>query len=379
MGLAGIVPQGIYEVPLASPWWVVGLLAVTVGLLVISVRLRPRWWLLLMVPLVLIGVLLTGIAWVNTYFFTYYPDVGHLVGTTRYPKADERALVDPRGDHPRGAVVTTSIPGTYSGVGDWKALVYLPPQWFTEPERRFPVIYLQHGVLDFKVPGVKPDAGPSTFFDPIPTDEYAALAADQGHPVVLVVPVNSPVQSDSECIDSPWGKWYTYLSKDVPAWVAQNPRMLPDPAHTAIGGYSMGGYCAQMLALRNPDTFSISGNMSGYRAPVGKNGGFALYGTSDIDSVMEQYAQYDSASIIANDPASRSVVLYMEIGTEDDPVNVMEQRQVARTARDHGMKVVSRFIPDQGHLFGMWFQSFADWIPWAAARLYGESVPPQPS
>lgn len=378
VSVGGHVPPWLESVPLASPWWVAGLAAVTLILIVACVRIRPRKWLLLMVPLTALGALLTATAWVNAYYFTYYRDVGHLIGVVHYPTADEDVLVAPRGSYPRGAVVTTRIPGTRSNVGDWKALVYLPTQWFTEPERRFPVIYLQHGVLDFPVPAVRSDAGPSTFFDPIPADEYAAAAADQGHPVVLVVPVIGPVQKDTECIDSPVGNWYTYLSQDVPAWVAQHPRLMTARKHTAIGGYSMGGFCAQMLALRNPEDYSISGNMSGYRAPTGRQGLKELYGSSNIDTVKALAAQYDSEMIIANEPASHSVTLYMEIGARDDPAMVAEQKDVARKARAHDMKVVSLIVPKQGHLFGLWIQAFDRWIPWTAARLYGETVPPEP-
>ena len=66
------------------------------------------------------------------------------------------------------------------------------------------------------------------------------------------------MDADTECVDGIQGKWQTYLAKDVPDWIAGHRRMQTGAEHTAIAGYSMGGYCAQMTALRNPSVYSVS-------------------------------------------------------------------------------------------------------------------------
>ncbi|HEY5049897.1 MAG TPA: hypothetical protein VII50_03285, partial [Acidothermaceae bacterium] len=45
----------------------------------------------------------------------------------------------------RGAVVTLNISDVGVGFDARRALVYLPPQYFSNPDERFPVVYLLHG------------------------------------------------------------------------------------------------------------------------------------------------------------------------------------------------------------------------------------------
>ena len=63
----------------------------------------------------------------------------------RQPGATSSGRPTAAPQHPRGAVVSVRLPGTESGFGDPAAMVYFPPQYFTEPTRRFPVVYLLHG------------------------------------------------------------------------------------------------------------------------------------------------------------------------------------------------------------------------------------------
>jgi hypothetical protein len=44
-----------------------------------------------------------------------------------------------------GQLARLAIPNDHTGVGSGPAWVWLPPQYFSEPDRRFPVVYLFHG------------------------------------------------------------------------------------------------------------------------------------------------------------------------------------------------------------------------------------------
>ena len=126
------------------------------------------------------------------------------------------------------------------------------------------MIYLLHGVPGFPTPGVDSYDGPATLFTSANADDPAQLlATSSDQPVVLIAPVISPMEADTECVDGVQGKWQTYLTGDVPAWTASHPRLRTGAQSTAISGYSLGGYCAQVAALRQPDRYGVAGNLSG--------------------------------------------------------------------------------------------------------------------
>ena len=348
-------------------WWFVGFTAAAVVFIVLAIFVKPRWWLFLFIPLIVLSMTAAAGFYFN-HEFKYKTTMGKLFGLTDYDTGDDNQFTNPTGDWPRGLVVTTSIPGTTSGVGDWKAMVWLPPQYFTNPDQKFPVIYLLHGVPDGVVPGLPTDVGPAGLFEPIKTDDAAQAAADQGHPVILVSVVSSPTNIDTECVDGVQGKWHTYLTKDVPAWVSQFPRFKTGAENTAVGGYSMGGYCAQIMALRNPQTYSLAANLSGSSKAVPRGGGDeVLFGA---ENAQKEAINYDSTNVVQTQPASRSVRLWLEIGAQDDATLIASQKDFAAAATNVGMTVVSKQIPGS-HDFAVWRTSFAEWIPWSAAQLYG--------
>ena len=350
-------------------WWFVGFTAAAVVFIVLAIFVKPRWWLFLFIPLILVSVTAAAGFYLN-YEFKYKSTMGKLFGLTDYDTGEDNQFTNPTGDWPRGLVVTTSIPGTTSGVGDWQAMVWLPPEYFTNPEQKFPVIYLLHGVPDVPVPGMPLDVGPASLFEPIKSDDAAQAASAQGHPVVLVSVVSSPTNIDTECVDGVQGKWHTYLTKDVPEWVAKYPRFKTGAANTGVAGYSMGGYCAQIMALRNPSLYSLSANLSGSSKAVPRTGGDeALFGA---ENAKKEALNYDSTNIVRTQPQSHSVRLWLEVGAQDDPALIASQNDFATTATSVGMTVVTKQIPG-AHDYAVWRASFGEWIPWSAAQLYGDA------
>ena len=366
-----IIERTAENVPLISIWWVVGFAVVAVALLIWAFVVRPKWWLLLVVPLVLIMTLAAGGAAFNLKF-RYFATVGAMLGLAPYDRGEASQITNPTGKWPRGLVVDVTIPGTTSGVGDWAAMVYLPPEYFSEPNQSFPVVYLLHGVPGITVPGLADDAGPSGMFDAAGVDEGAQAAAKAGYPVVLVAPVASPLSKDTECVDGMAGKWYTYLTVDVPSWVGAHPRFDQGAARTAIGGLSMGGYCAQMISLRNPDQYLLAANMSGANKADLPAGDDALFGSGRGAATA---ITYDSLHIVATEPASHSVRLWLEIGAQDDTALIAGQQQFAEAAEAAGMTVVTQVVPG-GHSYEVWRPAFAKWLAWTAPQLYGQ--PPAP-
>lgn len=88
--------------------------------------------------------------------------------------------------------------------------------------------------------------------------------------VIAVMPSQNPHPPDnSECLNGnraahPDSRAETYLTGDVPAYLAQHYRTGQGRINWVIGGYSTGGYCATNLALRHPDRYASVIALSGY-------------------------------------------------------------------------------------------------------------------
>jgi len=130
---------------------------------------------------------------------------------------------------------------------DIKNVVIVPQQYFTQPERRFPVLYLLHGAY-----GSYDNWSHKANLDSLST-----------HYEVIIV---CPDGQDSWYWDSPIDptmQFETYVSHELLGYVDQHYRTIADAPHRAITGLSMGGHGALWLAFRHPDLYGSCGSMSG--------------------------------------------------------------------------------------------------------------------
>jgi enterochelin esterase-like enzyme len=141
--------------------------------------------------------------------------------------------------------------------------VYLPPQYFQPAYQkyRFPVIELIHGY-----PG-----SPADWITVLNVNATLnqLMAEKQAQPAVLVMPdANGAVGVSLQCLNQYRGPQDdTFLSEDLPAYIAASLRVQPPGDGWGIAGYSEGGFCAANLGLRHGGVFSYAGVLSGYFAP----------------------------------------------------------------------------------------------------------------
>ena len=252
----------------------------------------------------------TAGALVNTSLHAY-PTVGDLTGTPRFPDVEQL--------HPtsnleleRGASARISVPDTASHFGVFDAQVYLPPQYFSEPQRRFPVVILTHGN-----PGRSTD-----WLDEGSAAQTGLTVAQSGHPVILVMPtVLQEPYGDSLCVDTALeGNAETYVVKDVVAAADAQLRTMPGAAHRAIGGFSMGGFCALNLGLKHPDVFSVVLAFSALTVcePDAIEGGNeTLFGTPDWQQQVAANSPADYWRSL--DPAT-SPAMWLDVGEDESEV-----------------------------------------------------------
>ena len=137
--------------------------------------------------------------------------------------------------------------------------VYLPPGYGTHPARRYPVLYLLHGV-----PG-RPGAFLATVRAGVVEDEL--VARRKLRPMILVMPFGSTgTFNDKEWVDGvrPDEGWATFVSRDLVRAIDSRFRTIPDGAHRVLGGLSEGGYGALNIGLQHPAEFRVLESWSGY-------------------------------------------------------------------------------------------------------------------
>ena len=131
-----------------------------------------------------------------------------------------------------------------------KVAVYLPPGYDTDPDRRYPVVYITYGMggaTDRMAGDLKPVL-----------DRLLAQGVIRDMIVVMVGagPVVRSGYVFSFYTDSPvLGGYEAFLTGDLIGHVDHHYRTLPQAVHRGINGVSLGGYGAIYLAMKHPDLF----------------------------------------------------------------------------------------------------------------------------
>ncbi len=131
-------------------------------------------------------------------------------------------------------------------------LVYTPPAYAADPDRRFPALYVIQGLT-----GMVEMWRNRKPFQPNVVERVDTLFADPAVPPAIVVYVDAfTALGGSQFLDSPaTGRYHTYLCDEVVAWVDLHYRTLPEAAHRGIAGKSSGGYGAMVTPMLRPDRF----------------------------------------------------------------------------------------------------------------------------
>jgi enterochelin esterase-like enzyme len=264
-------------------------------------------------------------------------------------------------EFPRGVVVPLPIAGPVSGFGTHKALVYLPPQYFTDQTRRFPVIYLLHGS-----PGA-----PVDWYRAAKAADAGYAAARAGHPVILVAPRASRFWTDdSECVNRPSEHMETYLAVDVPAAVDAALRTVPLRTARAVAGNSAGGYCALNLGLRHRDRFAGIVDLSGFARPTFDGGMAKLFGsTAQLRQVV---AAEDPSQYASGIPVNPRMSIWLDTGRGDASARRdIERMNRVLTSRGQLVMLTERA---GGHDYGAWRPGLLAGVLWMAPRLTGAAA-----
>ncbi len=136
--------------------------------------------------------------------------------------------------------------------------VYLPPAYEDEPGRRYPVVYLLHGIMDTETEWTVPWYDPDDPWGTIERLMNQGIAAGRLQPMIIVMPDQKTRAAGSFYANSAvTGNWEDFTVHELVNWTDERYRTISHVASRGIAGHSMGGYGALVLAMKYPDRFSV--------------------------------------------------------------------------------------------------------------------------
>jgi S-formylglutathione hydrolase FrmB len=131
-------------------------------------------------------------------------------------------------------------------------LVYTPPGYDDEPERRYPSVYVIQGYSGL----VTTWQNRRPFRPSFPEEADAVFAGREAPPAIVVYVDAWTAYGGSQFVDSPGtGKYHSYLCDEVVPYVDARYRTLTAPEHRGIAGKSSGGFGAMITPMLRPDLF----------------------------------------------------------------------------------------------------------------------------
>ncbi len=174
-----------------------------------------------------------------------------------------------------------------------QAVVYLPPRYMEDMQKRYPVFYLISGTTDteevyYKVGRV------NYIMDNLLADKQARemiIVLPYGNPTKLLATPPAPAQPQTRFGGDPFSK---DLINDLMPYIERNYRTRADRDYRAIGGFSRGGNQALYNGLTNLDKFSYLCSYSSFTS-------------TDIPDVYDQ----------AGDTNKKLHLFWLGVGTDD--------------------------------------------------------------
>lgn len=130
---------------------------------------------------------------------------------------------------------------------DRDVIVFLPPDYYKDKKRRYPVVYALHGFFIA--------AEQWTHEIHVPQTIEGAFAKG-ARPMIVVLPNSHTGYGGSMYSSSiATGDFERFIAHDVVAYIDAHYRTLPYRVSRGLVGHSMGGYGAARIGMQHPDVF----------------------------------------------------------------------------------------------------------------------------
>ncbi|SHM72874.1 alpha/beta hydrolase-fold protein [Mucilaginibacter sp. OK098] len=298
------------------------------------------YWTVTTDPIVLgfhyYSLIVDGVAVVDPATQTFY-GMGRMASGIDIP--------DPDGDYytikdvPHGEIRSVNY---YSNITKaWRrANVYTPPGYDIQTDKRYPVLYLQHGSGEDETGW--PTQGKMNFI----LDNL--IAAKQATPMIVVMDrgyatdPTQPPATNTRGMSMAGNVFPDVLVKEIIPMADAKFRTIADRDHRAMAGLSMGGFQTFQTTMTNLDKFAYVGGFSG--------AGFMQPGT-DITKM------YNGVFADANAFNEKVKVLYLSVGTAEPERMQTMVKGFHEALEKAGIKQIFYESPGTAHEWQSWRRS----------------------
>jgi enterochelin esterase family protein len=220
-----------------------------------------------------------------------------------------------------------------------RAYVYVPPDYDTNPEQRYPAFILRHGGGEDETGWV--EQGRANFImDNLIAEGKARsmiVVMDWGQAPIPDQPVHIP--------DTPPPQEITDVTiNELIPMVDATFRTIPDREHRAMAGLSMGSVQTLYIGLNNLDTFAYLGIFS--RRPMS----------------TAEFGNFDSVFADAQTFNQKVKLFWWGAGTAEEGIYFAAKKNLAELA-EKGIKSVFVEFPGTSHEWQTWRKSLYDFAP----------------
>ena len=250
----------------------------------------------------------------------------------------------PEGDYyrPQLGVPAGSVRSIYYYSNEQKkwrhAMVYTPAEYEKNAKKRYPVLYLQHGMGE----------GETSWSNQGHMQHIMdnAIAAGKAVPMIVVMEsgdIKAPFQGgDNRQGFSEYGNsFYPVLLNDLIPYIDANFRTKTDRDNRAMAGLSWGGHQTFDIVFNNLDKFAWLGTFSG-----------AIFG-------LDVKTAYNGVFTNANEFNKKIHYMYMNWGSED----FIKSGDIVKQLREMGIKVDSSESAGTAHELLTWRRGLNEFIP----------------
>ena len=222
-----------------------------------------------------------------------------------------------------------------------RAMIYTPAEYETNTTKRYPVLYLQHGMGEDET-GWSHQGNMQHIMDNL-------IAEGKAVPMIVVMEsgdvkqpfIPRPDKNVDEERNLYGASFYDVIIKDLIPMVDKTFRTYTDRDHRAMAGLSWGGFQTFNTVLRNMDKFSALGTFSG-----------ALFGV-DVKTAFD--------GIFANSEKFNKDIHYMFMGCGSEENFGTEK--MAQQLKDLGVKLDVYVSPGTHHEWLTWRRCLKEFVP----------------
>ena len=243
--------------------------------------------------------------------------------------------------------------------GSWRhAMVYLPPDYESQPKKRYPVLYLQHGGGEDETGWIRQGRANFILDNLLAKREATPMiivmaygyARRAGAPAPDVAPPAAGSPQGARARDEMAKTFEDEVTQVLIPFVDRSYRTLADREHRAMAGLSMGGFQTFHITLNHLDLFSHIGGFSGAggllddRKPDLK---------TDFNGVFADAAAF----------AKKVHVLYLGVGTAEPERFQARLRVLHEALEQGGIQHVWWQSPGTDHEWQTWRRDLKDFVP----------------